>query len=128
MKIKTPVNQAEIRLMKSQGHSDSTIANVTGLTMGAVQRMLQSSSVFAMRHCRKDQRTGHFRPNPFGEPSTAQPAVKKLAKSSIPNDEPAVITEAREMLSLGIDADKVAKQLGITREFMHKWLGPTWQI
>jgi hypothetical protein len=125
--MKTPTNESEVKLMKSQGHSLSTIASVTGLTQGEVQRMVQSIAVYPQRHVRKTQRVGHYRESPFGTPVVVKP-VKKLHKSSISPDEPAVMLEAREMLSLGIDADKVAKQLGLSRQEMTKWLGPTWQI
>jgi DNA invertase Pin-like site-specific DNA recombinase len=126
--MKTLTSAAEIRLLKKMGNSDSTIANVTGLTLGAVQRATASTAVHVMRHVRKDQSQGHFRLNPFGESIQAKTAVKKLGKSSVPADEPDVILEAREMLSLGIDPDAICRQLGITREFMHKHLKAHWNV
>jgi hypothetical protein len=124
--MKTSTNREEIKLMKAQGHSLSTIASVTGLTMGEVQRMAQSITIYPQRHVRKSQKVGHYRESPFGTPVVM--TVKKLQKSSVSNDEPVVMLEAREMLSLGIDPDAVCKQLGITRQEMHKHLGTHWQI
>ena len=113
-----------LKLLKSQGWTNSDIASACGITAGEVQRGLREISASVEKHIRKDDRKGHYRVSPFGD----QGPVIKLAKSSVDPNEPEVIQKARRLLAQGHKPDDVCAALGITRMEMSKWLHRQWGV
>jgi hypothetical protein len=109
----TPFDPARVRAMKSAGYTVAEICAVFNITAGMVQKCTFTRLDKALRQSDREQRQ-------------RSREVQKLQKSTIPLNEPGVISKARAMLSLGKSPRDVMGALGLSERDWHNWLEPYW--